>query len=205
MRAASILPLSVAFLTLPLVAHTQVSGIGLKGGATYGRLASGKLATNHAPGATIGFYAPLGVAPRLEIQPELLASVLASGIQKPDGQGYTLRMMYLQMPLMVKYYMGNTFNVQGGPQMAILMMAQRTAPEGQESVGDRYNDLDVSANLGMGFDFPSGFDLTLRYQYGLKPITDLGSQGYPRHRHVQLTAGYRFTQFKMNKFTRKRP
>jgi hypothetical protein len=187
-----------------MVSRAQVSGIGLKGGATYGRLASGKLSTTHGPGASIGVYAPLGVAPKLEVQPELLASALASGFKKTDGQGYTLRMMYLQMPLMVKYYLSNTVNLQGGPQLAFLMMAQRTTPEGNDNVADRYNDLDISANMGLGIDLPSGFDLTLRYQYGLKPITSLSSMGYPRHRNVQLTAGYRFTQFKMNKFTRKR-
>lgn len=199
-----LLILSIGPILQPFSSSAQRAGLGMKGGITYGRLVSGTTPSTHIPGATFGLYVPMRIANRLEVQPELLAAAVGSGLGSFDGGTSTLRMLYLQLPFMGKYFLGNTFNLQAGPQLGWLLTAQQTVQDGTLDTSDEFMKLDIGANLGAGLDFPSGLDLGLRYSYGISPVREGQASGYPRHRYAQITAGYRFKQFKVTKFTRRR-
>ena len=205
MRApVAFLALAFGLFFLPSHSAAQRAGLGMKGGFTYGRLVSGTRPSTDVPGAVIGFHAPMRIANRFELQPELQAAALGSGLGMADGGNRTLRMLYLHMPVMGKYFMGNTFNLQAGPQLGLLLSAQQAVEDGTLDVSEQFDKLDIGANLGVGLDFPSGVDIGLRFCYGISSAMDTQASGYPRHRNAQLTAGYRFKQFKVTKFTRKR-
>lgn len=182
----------------------QRIALGMKAGALVGRAHAHHIGTSSVAGATGGLYLPYAAGKRTELQPELLAAYLGSGYQEPDGDAYTVRNLYIQAPLSVKRFFGNSFNVQGGFQMGWLMRAQRETPEGALDVTEKYYSMDWGLNIGAGLDMRSGWDLTTRYYSGMQP-TLVGDQAlFPRNRTVQVTAGYRFMDFRNINTVRRR-
>lgn len=197
-------------LLLPLLALTaaplcaQRSGLGVKGGLLACETRTGAVSTRMIPGGSAGAYFALRAAPRMELQPELLITALGSGYTLPDGDRSTVRTLYVQVPLSVKLYVGNAFNVQGGFQMGRLLLAQQHGPEGDADVTPGYKSWDQGLILGAGVDLVSGLDLGLRYYNGLSTILADDQAIFPRNRSLMLSAGYRITGMRTPKLTRKR-
>ncbi len=204
MRRSTVLPTLLLITGIPMLSIAQTGGVGIKAGATYGKLLSEVMPAKQAPGATIGLYLPLGIGPRWELQAEVLATAIGSGLSRNEGIYHTERLLYLQLPASAKYYFGNSFNLQGGPQLGFLLKAWRTTPDGDQDVRPQYNNMDIGANMGMGIDLRSGLDLTLRYHYGITPVMANDQTFFPRNRYFQFTVGYRFSQFKVGTGARKR-
>ncbi|MBL8003263.1 MAG: PorT family protein [Flavobacteriales bacterium] len=192
---APLRPLILLFLVLALPAlgqRTGRSGIGLKAG---GQMASWRSAVNTynaVPGAVAGAYFPIFMGPRLELQPELLGSLQGAGHTYDEGQRSMLRCVYLQVPVTAKFFLSNTFNLQAGLQVGQLMLAQQDGTD----VTDELRPFDIGTNMGLGLDLVHGFDLTLRYYSGMTPTLVNDDILFPHNRSMQLTAGYRITQFK---------
>lgn len=193
--AASLRPLIVLSLVLALPAFGQRpnrSGIGLKAG---GQLASWRSAVNTynaVPGAVAGVYFPIGMGARSELQPELLVSLQGAGRTFGEGQRSMLQCVYLQVPVTAKFFLSNAFNLQAGVQVGQLMLAQQD----EMDVTDDLRPFDIGLNMGLGLDLLHGFDLTLRYYSGMTPVLVNDDILFPHNRSIQLTAGYRITQFK---------
>lgn len=194
-------------LALPSRFHSafaQHSGIGIKAGALLSETRSAKLTTNTIPGATAGAYFALRAADRLELQPELLLTALGSGYTLADGERATLRTLYVQLPICAKFYVGNTFNAQGGFLMGRLVLAQQDSPAGTSNVIESYNTWDYGIVIGLGADLITGLDLGFRYYNGMRLVLASDETFYPRNRAYQITAGYRLGRLKPVHFTRKR-
>lgn len=192
------------FLLSTAPAMAQRIALGMKAGLLGSRSHAHHIQTSPVAGATGGLYLPYAIGERMELQPELLAAYLGSGYQEPDGDRYSVRTLYVQVPLSVKVFLGSSINIQGGPQMGWLMMAQLETPEGTSVVTDKYHSMDWGMNIGAGADLRSGWDLTLRYYSGMEP-TLVGDQAlFPRNRSVQFTAGYRIMDFRTIKAVRRR-
>jgi len=180
-------------LTLPAIGQRrQSSGVGLKVGAQMASWRSEANTYNAVPGAVAGVYFPLFMAPRLELQPEVLGAMLGAGRTFNEGQHSMLRSLYLQVPVSAKFYLSNTVNLLAGVQVAQLMFARQDGAD----VTDRLNAFDFGTNIGAGLDLIHGLDLSLRYYSGITPTLTDDRTLYPRNRSMQLTAGYRITQFK---------
>lgn len=178
----------------PLMA--QRSGLGIKGGPLMSTTRSEVIENFPLPGAVMGLYAPITIGPGLELQPELLVAAMGSGYRKPKGDPVIDRTIYIQGPLSLKWYTGNGFNLQGGVQAGKLLFAMERQGAGEwEDVSQRFNNIDVGFNGGMGVDFRSGVDLTLRYYNGMTPVLEADDALFPRNRSLQFTLGYRVVQF----------
>ncbi len=190
-----LLPLAfMAHSSLPLLA--QRSGLGIKGGPLMSTTRSEVIENFPLPGAVIGVYAPVNIGPGLEIQPELLVAAMGSGYNKPKGDVVIERTIYILTPLSLKWYTGNGFNLQGGIQAGNLLSAtRREGTEDAEDITERYNGMDVGFNGGLGVDFRSGVDITLRYYSGVTPVLEADDALFPRNRSLQFTVGYRIVQF----------
>jgi hypothetical protein len=192
---APLRPLIAFFLVLALPALGQRpcrSGIGLKAG---GQMASWRSAVNSynaVPGALAGVYFPICMGPRFELQPELIGSLQGAGRTFGEGERSMLQCIYLQVPVTAKLFLSNAFNLQGGVQVGQLMLAQQDGAD----VTDELRPFDLGLNMGLGLDMIHGFDLTLRYYSGMTPILVNDDILFPHNRTMQLTAGYRITQFK---------
>lgn len=184
--------------------HAQHSGFGLKAGLVMSGTKSGEVSTRMIPGGTIGAYFALRAGPRMELQPEARLTTLGYGFTLPDGDRGSTRLLYAQVPVAAKLYIGNTFNAAVGVQMGRLLVAQQIVGGESTTVTDSYEKWDHGLILGVGADMVSGVDLCLRYYSGLRPINREDDIYLPRNRAWLLTVGYRLGRVRSPKFTRRR-
>ncbi|MBL7981980.1 MAG: PorT family protein [Flavobacteriales bacterium] len=199
-------PLFTATLLLTTfgTASAQRSGLGIKGGLMAATTTAQHIETSIVPGATAGLYAPFQVGNRLEVQPELLISILGSGFIEPNGDRTNLHTLMVQVPLSLKLYFSNVVNAQAGVQFGKVLSAQRIDPEGSTNVTSDMRPVDMGVNIGLGFDTQNGVDLALRYYSGLWTIYQNDDALFPRNRTLQLTAGFRIARFSGSGMTRRR-
>lgn len=189
-----------ATLALMLTAagtRAQRSALGIKGGVVLSTARSELVRYGPVPGATLGPYAALGVSDRIEVQPELLVSLQgASYLVGEDEARWVDRHLYAQLPVSVKFFVSNTFNLHMGGQLGWLLLARTETVEEARTTTDRFVPLDAGIIAGLGLDLIGGTDLTLRYYGGVTPTLAEDSTVYPRNNTLQLTVGYRFRPFK---------
>lgn len=186
-------------LVFGVISHAQSSGVGLKGGALASTVKALNIRTSPIAGATAGLYLPFGIGPRMELQPELLLSTLGAAYTEPDGDQYTVRSLYVQVPLVLKMYIGNGFNLAGGYQVGRVLNVQQNGTEGTGDITEHYNDMDMGFVGGVGMDFQNGLDLGLRLYGAMTPSLRGDDAIFPKNRSIQLTAGFRFVQFKQGR------
>lgn len=183
-------------LFIAAVLPGQTAGIGIKGGLLASTAKSLVIRTQPIPGATAGIYFPWGIGPMMELQPELLLTTLGCEWIEPDGDTYTERSLYFQVPITLKYFLNNGFNLALGYQFGKPLMATRSGTTDNEATLARYNILDMGFTGGVGMDFEHGLDLSLRAYSATIPHLRNDDALFPKHRAVQFTLGYRFTQFR---------
>jgi hypothetical protein len=176
----------------------------MKVGPLASKTRSETIRTTFLPGGVAGIYIPWGLGPRMELQPEVLVSYMGSGYIEPDDDRFTTRTLYLQFPVNFKIFLSNTFNLQAGAQAARLLFAERTTTDLRTDVSDRYKNMEFSFLGGLGMDFPSGVDLTLRYQNGMTPVLLNDRALFPRNQVLSFTMGYRMAQLRTTRVTRRR-
>jgi len=93
----------------------------------------------------IGLFAEFQSSDKLYIQPELKYQV---GFDAVD---------FLQIPVVVKYYLTDQFNVQAGPQLSIVT----------ESIGGGFTNKNFGLIGGVGLSISDSFQTNLRYSYQL--------------------------------------
>lgn len=205
MRALPFLAAAVLILVRSGQADAQQFGYGLKGGPQLSLTRSALVRYDPVPGAAIGLYFPLGFAKSLEVQPELLVSLQGAAYSDPERDArWTTRQLYVQLPVMAKWFFTNTFNIQLGVQAGYLLLARNELNGETRLVTDTYRKLDLGPALGFGLEMRNGTDLGLRYYNGLTATLVNDRSIYPRNNTVLLSVGKRFRKFSRNALVRKR-
>jgi len=170
--------LSMLMLTIVTCAYSQAKfELGLKGGLNLASLSSdddnvdSNVTAYHA-----GAYGLIKIA-KFGIQPEALFS-------KRGGDAVDLG--YLDIPVMVKYYIAGGLNLQAGPQFGVLLNAE---DEDGNDVSDCIKGSDISAAVGAGLDLPMGLNLTARYIIGISDVNDGGAEEITNNT-FQFSVGY---------------
>ena len=145
-----------------------------------------------------GGFARFALSDKIAFQPELLYS--GQGVKESyseegmDVDG-TLKLDYLNIPLMFKYYAGSGFNIQAGPQVGFLMSAKYKMEAGGESadidVKDEMKGLDFGLNIGLGYDLESGIGIDARYGLGLSNVADY-DEADGKNNVISLAVSYTF-------------
>ena len=177
-----LLTLSLSVFTVAAFSQAKLE-LGLKVGANF---ASANVDNINSDGITSfhgGAYllAKLG---NIGVQPELLFS--KQGSEFTGGSEIDLN--YVNIPVMLKFYLPLGLNLQVGPQFGVLTGAE---DEGGTDIKDRFKNSDLSAAFGAGWDAPFGLNLTARYILGLSDINDNPFFQETRNRTFQLAVGYR--------------
>ncbi len=141
-----------------------------------------------------GVFTKVGISESIAFQPELLYS-MQGGKTTQDGVDVTLKLDYINLPLMMKFYVGEGFSLNAGPQVGFLASAKvKGEQDGNSAQGDvkeLYKGMDFGLNLGMGYETEIGLGFDVRYNLGLSDIPDVddadGKNGV-----FQLTVGYTF-------------
>ncbi len=173
--------LSILFVSLVTLGFSQAKvELGLKGGVNMASLSEGggdNITAFHG-----GAYGLIKIT-KFGIQPEALFS--KRGADAVD-------LGYLDVPIMLKFYIAGGLNVQAGPQFGILLNAEDS--DGNDIKSSLENS-DLSAAFGAGLDLPMGLNLTARYIAGLKDVSAGG--GDVKANTFQLSVGY--SLFKVGK------
>ncbi|TXE09305.1 PorT family protein [Gelidibacter salicanalis] len=192
----------VTVIGMIMVAQAQQDiQFGVKGGlniaSIYGADAGDAQARTSFHG---GIMIEIPVFEKLSFQPELLYTSL--GTKEDDNS--ELRLDYLTLPMMVKYYVADNFSLEIGPQIGILLSAEsKVEGEGEGDAKEFFKDFDAALNLGIGYKFDNGLNLGARYNLGLIKIIDLSdffSDGFfsddgdikAYNSVVQISVGYFF-------------
>ena len=101
------------------------------------------------------------------IQPEILFSMQGANV---DGKSVNLN--YLMVPVMIKFYATECFNIEIGPEFALLISDPGKVNREMFTYDLRNlsGGKDVALAIGMGYDFDSGLSINARYNYGISQL-----------------------------------
>ncbi len=151
---------------------------GLKGGWNFASLtgvSSVATATKNKSGYHYGAYAMIKMT-KFAIQPEILFSQQGESYSYL-GADYGTKLDYVNIPVMVKFYLVEGLNLQVGPQIGFVTKAIGSVKDvstgaitTDQDVKSFLNSSDFSIAVGAGFDLPFGLNFTARYNIGISDI-----------------------------------
>lgn len=210
----SMLVLCTLFLCATVAAQTDKVKIGVKAGLNISSLTSdeNELDSSDKTGFTAGIMAEIPLTKNFSIQPEVLYSQQGMKFSYSDvdvqNSHYksTIGLNYLNIPVMLKYYVVKGLSVQAGPQVGILLKANNKYQDnflGYENhetfnLSDYANGIDTAVNFGLGYQFKNKFYTDLRYTISYSDIfKDASANTYiinsdMKNRVFQITIGYFF-------------
>jgi hypothetical protein len=146
----------------------------------------------------VGAVAEIKINEKFSVQPELLySSQGASTKDKFEGITFesTLKLDYINVPIMAKYYVADSFSLEVGPQIGFLVAAEAEYSMGGESetedIKDQLKTVDFGLNFGLGYKLDNGINFGARYNFGLSNIGE-DSDSDLKNSVFQISVGYLF-------------
>ena len=162
--------LSIVTCMVFVFANAQSTRFGVKGGLNISNFTGYQEDVKSLAGFHVGGFAEIKVSEKFAIQPEFLFSTQGTTVEGFDGDSNTnVKLNYLNIPVLAKYYITHAFSVEAGPQIGLLLSAKSRG----EDIGDLYKSSDFGLNLGLGYNFTEDFSIGLRYTIGLSDIADV--------------------------------
>lgn len=139
-----------------------------------------------------GIFAEFPMSEKVSFQPELLYSGQGAA-HSSSGSDETLKLDYLNIPFMFKYYVSEGFNVQVGPQVGFLLSGKVDDLD----IKDAMTNVDFGLNFGLGYKLKNGVNFDARYNLGLTNIWETyyyGNDAKINNKNGvwQITVGYAF-------------
>ncbi|PJJ48574.1 outer membrane beta-barrel protein [Hymenobacter chitinivorans] len=156
---------ALALVALPAAAQSgEGTKLGLKAGASVATLdgvinANSKFRTDFVAGPM------LRLAPTKQhftVQLEALISGQGADLELRNGATETRKIYYLNVPVLLRQYIGGAFYVNVGPQLGVLL----------GSGTGTYKSVEGGVVGGIGVETAGGFVVDLRLNYGLSDIND---------------------------------
>lgn len=164
--------------------------VGLKAGVNVSKLNNDDIESSSITAFHGGAFALIKLT-AIGIQPELLFSQQGTKIDDVNlGKG-DLKMSYMTIPVMVKFYLPGGFNLQAGPQFGFLNSAEFDG----DNVEDSFKNSDMSLNLGAAWDAPFGLVFDARYNIGLSDVSEESALGEFKSGIFQFSVGYKIFKF----------
>ena len=143
----------------------------------------------------VGFVAEIMISDTFAFQPEVLYSAQGSDYDDDDFSG-SVKVDYVNVPLMAKFYVGEGFSLKAGPQVGLLLSAKDDYGDGEEDIKEFLKSTDFGVNLGLGYKMESGLNFSARYNLGLSDNLDTDefeSEGAEyKNSVIQVSVGYFF-------------
>lgn len=189
---------TVAILTFGFVNAQEKKDMsfGVKGGLNISTITNVNdvgVSSSSLIGFHVGVFGEFMVSDKFAIQPELLYS--AQGIKLDfDGDKGDLKLDYINIPVMAKYYVAEAFSLEFGPQIGFLVSAKAKSGGVSEDVKDQFKSTDVSLGFGANYNFAEKFMLGARYNLGLTRLQkDLfPGESESKNSVFQISLGYKF-------------
>ncbi len=163
--------------------QAQDIDLGVKAGVNFATLTD---ATNlkSQTGFVAGVFAGFKVSEKVGVQAELLYSQQGADLDLGEFD-----LDYVNVPLILKYFISGGLNLQVGPQFGFLVNDDISGVFGDIADQINANEFDVAGVVGVGFDFPMGIRLDGRYSFGLTDVPNIGSS---KNAVFTLALGYSF-------------
>ncbi|WP_044401908.1 porin family protein [Lacinutrix sp. Hel_I_90] len=166
--------------------NAQDVDFGVKTGLNISNFTGGEADRNNLIGFHIGTFAEIKLSDKFSLQPELLYSRQGS-----EANNFVkIKVDYLALPLMAKYYLSDKFSLEAGPQMSFLVNDK--AVFNDSAIPDAETDassFDFGLNIGLGYAVSSNLFIQTRYNYG---ITTVAENPDIKNSVFQVSLGYKF-------------
>ena len=180
--------LIVVALTLFIgtTAFSQSLDLGIKAGANFASI-SDVAGLKNKTGFQAGIFAGIGFTEKVAIQADLMYSQ-----QGGEFDGGEFDLTYVNVPVVLKYYLVQGLNIQAGPQFGFMVDDKISLNVfGDINRKAKAKDFDLSGVVGAGYDFPFGVRLDARYNFGLTDVSS--TEGFKGKNNVfSLALGYSF-------------
>lgn len=179
--------LIVAVLTLFIgtTAFSQELDLGVKAGVNFSKISDVDNLSNKT-GFQAGVFAGIKFTDKVGIQADLLYS--QQGAEFDAGE---FDLTYVNVPVVLKYYLIQGLNVQAGPQFGFVVDDNIKTVIGNIENQIEAEKTDVSGVIGAGYDFPFGVRLDARYNFGLSDVSKVnGAEG--KNSVFSIALGYSF-------------
>ena len=159
---------------------------GLKGGLNIANISGGDVDRNNLFTFHIGGFTELHINEKFSIQPELFYTRQGSETENM----LKVKIDYLAIPLLAKYYLADKFSIEAGPQISFLINDKIKFND--SSIPDAETDaasFDFGLNLGFGYDVSTNMFVQARYNFG---ITTIAENPDVTNSVFQISLGYKF-------------
>ncbi len=174
-----------AIVLLGLTAvNAQEVEFGIKGGINIATITEdiGFVSFDNRTCFHFGAVAEIGISEKFSFQPELLYSCQGADYSVTDDfdeptkaiatfEG-TIKVDYLNIPLMAKYYVVERLSLEAGPQVGFLISAKDEFGGEEEDIKDFVKGIDFGVNFGIGYKLDGGLNFGARYNLGLSDAND---------------------------------
>lgn len=202
--------LSSLFVLAVSLTYAQKAEFGIKGGLNSSNFSGDTDGTDFKSrfGFNLGAFATIKLSEKITLQPEILFSTQGAEAENieafVDDMLFTgdvkFNLSYINVPVMIKYYVVDKFNLEAGPQIGFLTSAKTsTKLDGYSQTFDEdakkyFESVDFGLNFGAGYDFTKNVSAGVRYNLGLSNIlkTELGNNSESQNSVFSLSVGYKF-------------
>lgn len=136
---------------------------GLKGGLNVANIVGDSEGVSSKTGFNAGIFISGELSDNVAMQFEVMYSQ-----QGASAGGINVNYNYVNVPIIMKFFVSDEINIQVGPQLGVLASAKL----GDFDVRDQVSDLDGAIALGFGYESSSNVIVDFRYNLG---ITDTAS------------------------------
>jgi len=168
-------------------ASAQDFSFGAKGGINIASVGGGTYTGFGGLGSKISFHlggvAEVPISEKFAVQPELLYS--SQGTKWNFVGGNNLKLDYINLPILGKYYIIEGLSAEAGPVIGFLLSTNANKED--------YNSLDVAFTIGASYKLNENIFFSLRYNKGITDINKNEAITISNQNNVfQLSAGYTF-------------
>lgn len=198
-----------------VMAQTEKVKLGVKAGLNVSSLTfdENELDSSSKNGFTAGLMAEIPLAKNFSVQPELLYSQQGMKLSYSDPEvenshyKSTIALNYINIPVMLKYYVVKGLSLQAGPQVGILLKANNKYQDNflgydnheKMDLKEYSNGIDASVNFGIGYQFVDKLYVDARYNMSYNNVfkdvtanTNYVINSDMKNRIFQITVGYFF-------------
>lgn len=151
-------------------------------------------------GGHAGIYVNIRLSPLVALEPAIMytqkgtGTVLDAGGVNIEGN---VRSAYLDLPLLLRLYVADGFNIFFGPQFSyhlnsdFELVVDGDAVIKDEDISEDISEFDLAPVLGIGYEFSTGININLSGELGLLTV-----DGYDQlksfNRNIRLSVGFNF-------------
>lgn len=153
----------------------------------------------YTPGFQLGGFLDYSLT-KVSFQVDVVYSQQGASI-KANGEDLSAVAKYVNIPIVVKYKIGPSFNLQLGPQVGFLTCLHSdyhpvvSEPFQEQDYTKAYKKTDFGVSVGAGWESPNGIMIDARYYLGLADINDYPGLESTKNSMMQLTVAYKIFKF----------